>query len=547
MFVQHALVDGDWRTHHAFVARNAAFIARVEKMQARVRRDDLLDDTTIEAFYDERVDASVTSGRHFDRWWKQVQRTQPDLLDLTDGLVTQHSGIRLADYPDTWSGGRLDLPLTYRFDPGGPLDGVNLHVPLTALTQLRGDLVEWSIPGHRGELVTELVRNLPKEVRRELSPLHDTIRALCAELGEPSGYLGDALSDALERVRGVRVPAHAFDLTRVSPHLRMHVIVADDAGEVVDVDTDVDELRRRLARRLRTAIAAAVPFTERTGIVDWDMGAIPRMVRAERADHTVAGYPALLDDGAHVALRVFTNPATQQRAMRGGVRRLLQLTSAPSPGSVARAIDGNQRLAVAGHAMSFDELVEDCIAAATDRVLLDAPELPWDRAAFDALATEARRRIGPLAGEALRNATAILHAATRLRVMFDRAGADAMATSLADAEAQLGRLVRRGFVRSTGTKRLPDVERYVHGISYRVERLADDIPRDLRRITEVRPLEQRYAAFVSGLPAEALTPEIIELGWQFEELRISIFAQPLGARGSVSVTRLRRELDLLGA
>ena len=546
MFIQHALVDGDWKTHHTFVSDNAAFVQRVQKMQARVRREDLLDDTTIEAFFDDRLDASVVSGRHFDRWWKNVRRTQPDLLDFTEDLVVQHSGVRLADFPDTWSGGSLELPLTYRFDPGGPLDGVNVHIPLTALNQLRGDLAEWQIPGHRLALVAELMRMLPKDVRRDLSPLNDTTRAVHEQLGEPRGFLGDALAEIITRLTGVDVPIDAFDVTRVSPHLRMHFIVADDKGNVVDADADVGTLRRRLARRLREAIAAAVPLVERTGLVDWDVGTVPRMVRAERSDHIVAGYPALLDDGSSVSLRVFTNPNTQQRSMRSGARRLLQLTSAPSAKTVARAIDGNGRLAVAGHAMTFDELVEDCIAAATDRVVLDAPGLPWDRAAFDALAEDARHRVGPLAGEALRQATAILHAATRLRVMLDRTNAQTMAKSIADAEGQLARLVRRGFVRSTGTSRLPDVLRYVTGIEYRVERLPDDIERDLRRITEVRPLEQSYASFVSQLPPDAITPDMIQLGWLFEELRISVFAQPLGARGGVSATRLRRELEALG-
>jgi ATP-dependent helicase HrpA len=546
MFIQHALVDRDWRTHHAFVEHNAAFVERVEKMQARVRREDLLDDATIEAFFEDRVDQSVVSGRHFDRWWKQARRSQPDLLDFTDDLVAQHSGIRFADFPDTWSGGGLTLPLTYRFDPGGPLDGVNLHVPLTALNQLRGDLVEWQIPGHRHELVGELVRMLPKDVRRDLSPLNETIRTVYAQLGEPHGHLTDALADAIARTTGVDVPLAAFDVERVAPHLRMHFIVADDAGDVVDADVDLDTLRRRLARPLRAAIAAAVPLAERTGLVDWDIDAVPRVVRAARHDHVVTGYPALLDDGPSVSLRIFTNPATQQRAMRGGVRRLLQLTAAPSPKLVARAIEGNQRLAVAGHAMTFDDLVEDCIAAATDRVVLDAAGLPWDRESFDALREDARERIGPLAGDALRHATTILHRATRLRVMLDRTNADTMAASITDAKRQLARLVRKGFVRSAGTSRLPDVLRYVKGIEYRVERLADDIARDQRRMVEVLPLEQRYASFVSHLSTEAITSEIIEHGWLLEELRISVFAQPLGARGGVSTTRMRRDLDALG-
>ena len=547
MFVWHALVEGDWHTHHVFVERNLAFVEHVHAMQARVRRDDLLDDETVEAFFDAMVDASVVSARHFDRWWNRVGAEQPHLLDLTDELVATHAGVRLADYPDTWVADGIELALTYRYDPGRPLDGVNVHIPLTALNQLTPDSFEWQIRGHRFELVGELVRSLPKEIRRQLMPANETIRAAYAALGEPSGRLDDSLARALREVTGVDVPAQAFAFDRLSSHLRMHFIVADRRGTIVDADGDLDAIKRRVARPLRVAIAAAVALAERTGLVTWDLGTIPRVVEVDLGDHVVRGYPALLDDGDSVSLRIFTNEVTQQRVMRAGVRRLLQLTAAPTPKSVARTIDGNRRLAVAGHPLTFDELVVDCIAAAADRIVQEASELAWDASAFAALQSAARDRLGEMASETLAAATEVLHAATRVRLRIERAAADVTTASTRDAEQHLARLVRAGFVCSAGTRRVPDLLRYVRGIEYRLDRLAEDVARDHRRMGEVRPLERRYAAFLASLTADRMTPAVVDLGWLLEELRISVFAQPLGANGAVSATKIRRELDALGA
>ena len=556
MFIRHALVEGDWHTHHRFVETNRRFVERVRSMEARIRRTDLLDDDTIEAFYDGRVGPDVVSTRHFDRWWKRAGADQPDLLALTEDVLARDRedggiGIRLADYPDTWSQGDQILQLTYRFDPGGPLDGVTVHIPLTALNQVTADGFDWQVPGNRYELVSALVKTLPKQIRRELIPAAETTRAAYARLGSPHGRLVDALAVALEDVAGVRVPSDAFDPDRLPAHLRVNFVIADDAGTVHDADSDLVAIRARLGATARAAIAAVTPIAERRGIVDWDVGALPRVVESSDGPHVVRGYPALLDDGPSVSLRVLTNPELQQRVMRGGVRRLLLLTAAPTRRHVQRDLDRDARLAVAVSGTSLDDLADDCVAAAVDRVVLDAMAddggLPWDDAAFDALRQQVRDRAPGIASDALAVAADTLGAATRVRSALARLIAGSVQASVADAGAQLGGLVRQGFVVAAGTRRLPDVHRYVRGIEYRLARLAGDVARDERRMAEVRPLERRYAAFVRALGPGPAAPEVIELGWQLEELRMSVFAQPLGVSGPVSPKRINSQLAALGA
>jgi ATP-dependent helicase HrpA len=549
MFIRHALVEGDWRTHHRFDERNREFIEWVHGREARVRRVDLLDDDLIHDFYDRRVGDPVVSARHFDRWWKRAGERDAHLLDLTEDVLRDGAGraMRASDHPDTWRHGDLELPLTYRFEPSSPLDGVTAHLSLTALNQVTDEGFDWQVPGYRDELVTALVRTLPKDIRRALIPMAETTRAAYERLGDPHGRLLDALDTALSAVSDVTVRAEDFNTSAIPSHLRMHFVVADDDGTVLDAGSDLTAIKRRLASQAREAIAAGAPIEERRGIVAWDVGTLPQVVEWSNGFHLVRGYPALLDDDDSVSLRVLTHPDLQQRVMRGGVRRLLLLTAVPSARAVARGLDRDARLAVAGGGFALDELAADCTVAAVDRIMTDDGDLPWDEQAFADLQRVVRERAGALAGDALAAAADILAAAGRARDRLERLVAPSTRDAVADVRAHLGRLVRPGFVVTAGTRRLPDVHRYVRGIEHRLDRLGDDVGRDARRMAEVVPLEHRYAAHLRGLGRQSLPADVTELGWQLEELRVSVFAQRLGVKGSVSPTRLSRRLDALGA
>ena len=541
MFVRHALVEGDWTAHHAFLRRNAAFVERVRAMEARIRRAALLDDDLIEQFYDERVGDAVTSGHRFDRWWRDAAAADPHRLDLTEDLVAGEP-LHLDDYPDTWRDGDLVLPLTYRFAPGEPLDGVTVHVPLTTLNRFSGDLLDWQVPGYRRDLVGALLRTLPKDVRRSLIPAAETAAAAFERLGPPRGRLVEALAAALSDVAGVPVRARDFRPLAVPAHLRFNIVVDDD-GSVLDADIDVAAIRARLAAPARAAIASVTSVGERRGITEWDVGSLPRVVEARQANHSVRAYPALIDEGDTVALRVVTNPQLQQRVMRGGVRRLLVLTAGPSPAAVMRHLDQPRRLAVAASGVDIEELAEDCAVAAIDTVLDEHRQLPWDAEAFEELRRTAAARAPGIASTALVTAADVLAAESHVRLRLTDVVAESARPVVADVEAQLGRLLTPGFVVTVGTARLPDVLRYLRAVEYRLDRL--DVTKDLRRLRELAPLERHYDEVRRRSGGGASDDALADIGWQLEELRVSVFAQHLGTAQPVSATRIRRALDAL--
>ena len=546
MFVRHALVEGDWTTRHVFVSTNKRFVERVELLHARVRRNDLVDSDTLQEFFDERLPNDITSSRNFDRWWKQARRDTPDLLDFTPAVLSNRRGIDLAGYPDVWQQGDHEFRLTYRYAPDTPLDGVTLAIPLTALNQITAELIDWGVPGYRAELVGLLLRSLPKDIRRLLIPLSDAVDAVVAALDErfptPSGPLVDALAAVVSNYigdSGVRVTADQFVTARLPNHLRIHFMVVDEAGAVVDAGDDLETIRTRQASSARAALSAVAPIEERRNIVRWDVGDLDRIVeQRSTAGHVVRAYPTLLDRGDSVALRVVDNPALQQRAMRGGVRRLLLMAAAPTPSKVERTLPGSAALALAAADVRVGDLVAGCIAASVDAIL-ERYELPFTESAFGRVEQAVRSDAFGLAADALAEAADVLVAAQRVRKRLGALTAEPLRPTVGDVTTHLDRLVGSDFVRRAGTSRLPDVHRYVRAIEYRLDHLAGDVPRDLRRMAEVRPLERAHLDAVALLPR--VDDDVGAIAWLIEEYRVSVFAQPIGYTGPVSPQRIRQQ------
>jgi ATP-dependent helicase HrpA len=549
MFIQQALVDGDWVTPHRFVDDNRRTVDELRTMGDRARRADIIELDAVFRFYDERIGADVVSGRHFDQWWKRAKPKDPKLLTLTAEALLGPDGDRLPPelYPDAWQQGPLRLRLSYRFEPGSPDDGVTLHIPLVLLNQVRNEGFDWQVAGFRETLVATLAKTLPKEIRREMVPAAETVRAAYDRLRH-EGSLAEAFAAALTEVIPVPVTAADVDVARIPDHLRITFSIEDDAGTSIARGKDLDELRRQLNALLRRALRAVLPIEERTGIVEWDLGTIPEVVSTTVDGAVAVGYPALLDDGHGVSLSVFTSESVQATAMTGGVRRLLLLSTPVSRKTLERQISNGAKLAmsrVGGQRWTPDALIDEALQAVADDVMR-VNDLPWTGDEFAALAAEFKRVVADSAAHALQQASVAIVAAGALADRLDRLVAPALATSVTDARNQLQRLVRPGFVASAGTRRLGDVQRYLTGLDRRLDKLASDTARDLQRVTEVRALENRYVALLDRL-GRRVSPDVVELGWQLEELRVGVFAQAVGTNGTVSVKRVQRALTEFGA
>ncbi len=546
LFIRHALVEGDWQTRHHFVRDNAALRAELEALEERARRRDLLvGDDDVHAFYDARIPAEVVSARHFDAWWKKQRHSTPEWLTLTrDDLLRTDFGAG-ADRPDTWRAGDVALPLTYRFEPGTADDGVTVHVPIDVLTRLGGDEFAWQVPALREELVTALIRSLPKDLRRNFVPAPDAARAALAGMDPAGEPLLAALQRELRRRSGIVVPIDAFDLDKLPPHLRVTFAVESPDGTEVARGKDLTALQERLAAPARHAVADAVAGgLERIGLRTWpdDLTELPRVVQRGVGGRTVRGYPAFLDAGGAVDVRVFATSVEQDDAMGPGLRRLLRL-SVPSPvKAVERQLDPRTRLALGVNPDgSLSALLEDCADAAVDGL---APGPVWTRAEFIAVRDRVGRSLVSATADLVGRVAAVVSAVQDAQLALPAQPPPAQADAIADVRAQLDRLLPPGFVTTTGHTQLADLTRYLTAIRRRLDRLPHSPQADRDRMARVHAVQDAYDELVRALPpARAAAADVRDIARQIEELRVSLWAQQLGTPRPVSEQRIRRAVE----
>jgi ATP-dependent helicase HrpA len=541
LFIQHALVEGDWQTHHRFFHGNQRLLEEAADLERKARRRGLVaDDATLFALYDRRIPAEVTSARHFDSWWKRVRAASPGLLSFSpaDLLSPAAQDVRPADYPGSWG----ELPVSYEFAPAEPVDGVTVDIPLARLNQVPDEEFGWQVPGLREELVTELIRSLPKQLRTAFVPAGDTARTVLARLGEPRGDLLDVLGAELRRLTGVTIPRDAWNTSRLPAHLRITFRVTD-SGQVIATGKDLPALRRELRPRLQAALAEAAGGLTRAGLTAWDIGTLPR----EFADGRVRAYPALADAGDAVDVRLFGTAAEADAAMVTGTRRLLLLQIPSGARSVASRLPASAKLAMsAGPYPSVSALLDDCAACAADQVIAEAGGPAWDAEGFAALLETARTALPPATAAVVGMAAQVLTAAQEAAARLAHTTSPVLAPATADLRSQLSGLVHEGFIAETGTGHLPDVARYLRAISLRLDKAPEDPGRDAERMAAVHRVTDACQRAMKELPAAARTgADARAVRWLIEEFRVSLFAQTLGTRGSVSEKRIQAALARL--
>ncbi|MBO1766971.1 ATP-dependent RNA helicase HrpA [Allobranchiibius sp. GilTou38] len=554
LFIRSALVEGDWESRHAFTERNRQTLARLRDLEARTRRRDVVvDDETVYAFYDAKIPESIVSAAHFDAWWKKEQRSSPDLLTMSEDDLRgdDAADIDLDEYPRTWSSGELDLRLSYRFEPGSGDDGVTVHVPVEQLNQVDQDGFDWLVPGVRGELVTALIRSLPKAMRRNFVPAPD-VAARALPLMDPArGSITTELAGALQQLTGVRVPADQWDWDRVPNHLKATFRVEDSRRRALSHGEDLSALREQLSGRVRSVLSRAGSEIERSGLTTWDFEELPAELAERVGKRTVQGYPALVDEGDSVALRVLPSAAERDAEHPAGVRRLLLLQLDVPWSRLLGMLDNAQRLALGwGPHADQQAVLSDVLAAAVDAVVAadSSPGPVRTRERFDAVLRQTRQQASAQVLSIVEGLVPVLHHSREVQLALDSMIRPSVAELVADVRRQHQGLVYPGFIAATGASRLRDLDRYLRGMLERLERAPEDIARDAQRMDEVHAVERELGDLIEGLPpARRREDAVRRLRWQVQELRISFFAQRLGTSGAVSVQRLRKAMDRIEA
>ncbi|TFD59003.1 ATP-dependent RNA helicase HrpA [Cryobacterium suzukii] len=551
----------------AFERANARLREELAELEERTRRRDILfDDEAVFDFYQRRIPAEVSSTKSFEGWWRTARFDTPDLLTMTaDALVAADSPeIDEGLFPPSWQQGDQRLTLGYRFEPGEEDDGVTVRIPLALLARLSPNGFDWQVPGLRAELVTAMIKSLPKSIRRNVVPAADWAARLLGELpGEPGivetlptpvpeASFADTLAALIQKLTYVPVSAPDFELGRIPSHLRMTFVVTDERGRTVAADKNLNDLQRRLGTRVRESVAkatsAAAPSNaiERAGITTWDLGELPRFLDTKQGDNTIRGYPTLIDDGASVSIRMMSTELEQARALPRGVRRLLLLAT-PSPAAyVQQHLTAAEKLSLATSPYKTTQaLFEDCLAAAVDDVLFRVRPggQVFMKAEFDTI----RDRVSGVVMDSMFETVGLVARILTAQRLADKAlkAATSMALlpGISDARQQLTALVYPGFVSETGLAQLRHLPRYLGGISARVPKLVDNPSRDRVWMNETQAATTRFENAGGTMPLKAdADVSVLRARWMIEELRISLFAQELKAAEAVSLQRIQKVL-----
>ncbi|KYK79782.1 RNA helicase [Aggregatibacter actinomycetemcomitans serotype e str. SC936] len=544
IFIQSALVEGDWNTKHSFFKQNQQLIREVEELEHKSRRRDILvDERTLFEFYDQRIGTEVVSQKHFDTWWKKASKQDPELLNFERSFLINDDAEQVSklDFPNFWHQGNLKLKLTYQFEPGTDADGVTVHIPLPLLNQVEMTGFDWQIPGLREELVIALIKSLPKSYRRNFVPAPNYAQAFLGRAVPLEKPLLDTLIYELRRMTGVTAEAEHWNWAQIPSHLKMTFRVVDEKGKKIAESMDLDALKFELKDRVQESISAvADDGIEQSGAHIWNFADLPQFYEQKKQGFSVKAFPAIVDEKDAVGLKLFETEFEQAVAMQQGLRRLL-LLNVPSPIKyLHEKLPNKSKLGL--YFTPFGrvlDLIDDCIACAVDKLIVDFGGFVWNEEGFEKLRDFVRENLNDVTVDIAQKVEQILTLTHQLNQRLKGKMDFTMAFALSDMKSQIAGLIYQGFVQKSGYARLPDLLRYLQAIDKRMDKLAQDVNRDRAAMLRVEQVQQAYQQLLAKLPkSKPISDEVAEIRYMIEELRVSLFAQQLGTKYQVSEKRV---------
>ncbi|MDE1941793.1 MAG: ATP-dependent RNA helicase HrpA [Betaproteobacteria bacterium] len=552
LFIRHALVLGEFETRAPFFIHNQRLIEEIRELEHKGRRQDVLvDEEALARFYDGLLPTSVWSGERFEKWRREAERDQPRLLFLEKAQLMRHEAGHITEslFPDTLTLDDAAHPLTYRFEPGHPLDGVTLTVPLVLLPQLDAQPLEWLVPGLIREKIATLLKKLPQRVRRELVPLPAFITAFLERYTPASGSLTACLSDFIRLRTGTEL--QASDWAPAPDHLLMNLSLLDDRGQEVASGRNLEALRNAWGQEARQALRAPqASGIERSGITRWDFGDLPSSVQVQSRGVSLPGFPALMDEGTQVSIRLMATDEEARQTSRHGLMRLMLLEWQPQLKAIGRSISGLTNLTL-GYALlpsdapqeaAAEALKQELIERALDELLPDDAGTLRTQAAYETLRDQVRPRLSPKIQEVATIAGQILEAYRELRSALERTAQPRLQAALGDIHAHLDALLRRGTLRETALTQLRHFPRYLKAALLRLQKLPQDPAGDAAKSATLKPFE---SAWSTRMKRYGPSPALESFRWMMEELRVSLFAQTLRTPMPVSAVRLQKQWEML--
>ena len=535
LFIREGLVRGLVKEAPPFLSHNLAAYARVEDLEAKGRRRDILaSDDDLYAFYTARIDEKICRISDLTQWLRKSDEHVVNALFMRDEDLRRMHDAKISDdsFPPTLQLHGVQLELKYRFAPGEKDDGVTLKVPIGMLSSIGAEPLEWSVPGMLSKLVEQWLRTLPKTKRRTLVPLPEKIDEFTSYLLRPEiyrqGRLLAALSKLIKDRFGLAVGERDWDRERVDPHLLIHIEVIDDQSKVLAAGRDIRALREKFLQSHESSRRAkqGSPKAEK------DVKTFPVLGLANFEvlgdEHApVILFPGLVDQGSSVDLELFDSESTRNNAHRRGLSRLALQQLGKVGGYFRRELDRHQELALHFATLgNAAQLKDELLRAAIWYCFFESRPLPKSKAEFESRLDECRGSLASILNRTVEQYAQCLALRFACVRSLEALSSAAYKRSQVDITDHLERLAPKTLLESTPLEYLPLLPRYLRGIQRRIETLPGHVPKDLKLINEIEPLSKRYHKILEAELTD--NQHNIELGFYIEELRLNMFAEQIG-------------------
>ncbi|MGZ4977841.1 MAG: ATP-dependent RNA helicase HrpA [Methylobacter sp.] len=546
IFIRSALVDHDYYSNAPFYVANQKLLEEVGMIQHKGRRVDLVEDEQwLYEFYDSKLPPEVVSGVTLDTWRKTAERANPKILFLTkEDLTREHEEdyVNEWDFPDSKKIGNLTIPLQYRFEPGHNEDGVSAIIPVHQLNQVSQTAFDWLVPGLLEEKCIALIKALPKNIRKHFVPVPETVKQ-CLEI-EPDfkGALQEWLGNRLKKLTGEAIPLNAWNMDAVTDHLKMNFRVVDDQGQLLDYGRDLKKLQlKHTAKAGDSFDQIAADELNYTGCIGWAFDDLPETYQFIQKGQAFVGYPAIIDEGDAVGVRIFD---TEQKAAiqhQAGLMRLFQLQlrkectyvtkNMPKSASAELTYNRLPKHPIVGNDAEVS-YKDDILYVALYGVFVEGRTIRTQQA-FEHSLQQNKSGLISAANDAGKIALEIMELYGAIKNQLNRLNAnDPLAK---DINEQLDLMIYAGFIRNTPYQQLKAIPRYLKAAQYRLDKRDNT----LQKVQEANRYTTRFWQDVQKqAKKDKVIPEHDPYRWMLEEFRVSLFAQQLKTAYPVSAKRM---------
>jgi ATP-dependent helicase HrpA len=553
LFIRHALVDGEWDSKQSFERENRKLLAELEAEAERARKPELIPDEQDQyRFFNNRIPLDVFSTRSFEGWWRKVREEKPNLLTMTRANLKEVALVAPDEneFPGTWITHGHQFDLQYRFAPGDIEDGVTINIPVEVLPSLDSQEFDWLVPGLRLELVTEMIRALPKAIRKSVVPAADWAKKILGELDAKGGF-AERLAQTIQAMAGVKVEAVDFDLDRLPDGLKMTYRVLDQKGKVLATSTSLVDLQSQFKQEGQRAVAQVASKLhkdlERQGLTSWDFDQLKDLVETVSGNSSIKAYPSLVLNGKSVDIEVLATEADRLAKHPRAVAELVRM-AIPSPAKYIEShLKQQEKLALA--ALPYQGIVgfvDDVIAALAieETRKVQADGLVFSKKQFETIRDSVQARVLEFCFEIVAIVTEISDAAREAGKAISSAQAMDFLNELSDEKAHIAQLVCKNFVSLTPLDRLKRLPVYLKAITIRVTKIQENPLKDRAAQTELAQALQVFANAGGELPLpSSAAANLVRARWLLEEFRVSLFAQTLGTKDPVSLQRIKKALE----